>query len=144
MTGKRIWKFVFALVVITVLAFGGMALYRLGFTHGALTNITLPEGSEFPMMPYAYRPFGGHYGPRVGLLGLFPLLCFGGFFFLALMFGGGCLARRWAWMRYSTKNPEYWKKYGPPHGRPGCPPWADDQPEAVSETPPKDSDQTAD
>ena len=48
MTGKRIWKVVFALVIIAGLALGGVAIYQVGFTHGAMTNFTLPESSEYP------------------------------------------------------------------------------------------------
>ena len=135
MKSRFIWRAIFALVVIVGLALGGIALYQMGFSHGAMTNITFPEGSEFPMMPYAYHPLGWHTGPRIGLLGLFPLLCFGGFFFLMLMCGFGFMARRRAWKHYGPESHhEYWKHYGPPWG-PGRPPWAEDQPktEAPSE-----------
>ena len=43
MTGKRIWKVVFISVVVAVLVFGSIALYRLGFAHGAMTNFSFPE-----------------------------------------------------------------------------------------------------
>jgi hypothetical protein len=143
MTGKRIWRLVFALLIIAGISLGGFALYRMGFAHGAMTNITLPEGGEFPVVPYAYHPLGWHYGPRVGLLGIFPLLCFGGIFFLALMFGFGFMARKRAWMHYygPGSHPGYWKHHGPPWG-PGKPPWEQEQPKAESETPPAETDQT--
>ena len=129
MKNKFFWRAFFALIFIGVLALGGFAIYQFGFSHGAMTNITLPEGSEFPMAPYAIRPLGWHYGPRVGLLGLFPLLCFGGFFFLMLMFGFGFMTRRRAWKHYGPGwHSEHWKHNGPPWG-PGRPPWVEDQPE---------------
>lgn len=141
MKGKYLWKVVFTLVVITVLAIGGVALYRLGFSHGAMTNITLPEGSEFPVMLYAHRPLGWNFGTRVGLMGLFPLLCFGGFFFFALMCGFGFMARKRAWMHYGPgSKPETWKHHGPPHWGPGCPPWEQEKNEADSEIPPVKTD----
>lgn len=136
MTGKNIFRFVFALVIIVGLALGGIALYQMGFSHGAMTNITFPEGSEFPVTPYTLHPLGWHYGPRVGLLGLFPLLCFGGFFFLALMCGFGFMARKRAWRHYGPGwSHEHWKHHGPPPWGSGRPPWAEDQPEAEAEVP---------
>ena len=140
MSGKRfLFKGLLVLIIVIMLAVGGIAIYRAGFTHGMMTNITLPEGSEFPgdafgRMPYGLMPLGWHTGPRVGLLGIFPLLCFGGFFFLMLMFGFGFFARKRAWMHH----PEHWKHPGPPWG-PGRPPWVQDQPEAESEAPPAES-----
>ena len=133
MTGKLIWKVLFALVIIAGLLLGAAALYQIGYTHGAMTNITLPEGGEFPVMPYAYRSLGWHAGPRVGLLGLFPLLCFGGFFFLVLLFGFGFMARKRAWRHYSPG--EYWKHHGPPPWGSGRPPWAEEQSQAESQVP---------
>jgi hypothetical protein len=75
------------------------------------------------------------------LLGLFPLLCFGGFFFLALMCGFGFMARKRAWMHhYGPGSPhEYWKHRGP--WGPGCPPWEQEQPETETESAPAEADQ---
>jgi hypothetical protein len=142
MTGKNIFRFVFALAIIVGLVLGGIALYQMGFSHGAMTNITFPEGSEIQVMPYAYSPLGWQTGPRIGLLGLAPLLCFGGFFFLILMFGFGFMARKRAWMHHYGPD---WKHHGPPpggQGRPGGaqPPWAGEQPKAESEAPSTETD----
>ncbi len=114
-----LWQVFFALVIITGLALGGMAIYRAGFTHGAMTNLTIPEGAEYPLMPYRHMPYGRGIGPRVGLMGLFPLLCFGGFFFLLLIGGIGFGARKRAWMHHYGPGacPPYGKHHGPP------PPW---------------------
>jgi len=149
MTGKRIFKVIFALVVVAVIAFGSLAIYRLGFAHGAMTNITLPEGSEslgeaFGRMPYRHMPLGWHYGPRVGFLGMFPFLCFGGFFFLMLMFGFGFMARKRAWMHHygPGSHPSHWKHEGTPPRGPGCPPWEQKQPEADPDTPTAETDST--
>ena len=66
-----------------------------------MTNLTLPEGAEYPLVPFGHMPYGRGIGPRAGLLGLFPLLCFGGFTFLLLLFGFGFMARkRRAWMHH--------------------------------------------
>lgn len=130
MTGKRIWKVIFILVIVTGLVLGGVAIYRAGFTHGAMTNLTLPEGSEYPVVPFRHLPYGMGIGPRAGLLGLFPLMCFGGFFFLMLFFGFGFCARRRAWMHYGPGAHHHWKHHGPP-------PW--EQSEAESQPP---SDET--
>lgn len=143
MTGKRIWKVVFALVIIAGLALGGVAIYRAGFTHGVITNFTPPEGAEYPMIPFGHMPYGRSIGPRVGLLGLFPLLCFGGFFFLLLIGGISFCARRRAWMRYGPGAYQHWKQHGPPPPWWGQdkPPWADDQSQTDSDTPPTETEE---
>ncbi len=145
MTGKRIWKVIFALVIIAGLVLGGVAIYKAGFTHGAMTNLTLPDGSEYPMMPFQHMPYGRSIGPRAGLLGLFPLLCFGGFFFLLLVGGMSFCARRRAWMHYGPGAYHPWKQHGPPP--PGWgqdkPPWADDQSQTESDTHPAETEETA-
>ena len=137
MTGKQIWKVVFALAIIAGLALGGVAIYQAGFTHGAMTNFRLPESSEYPVMPFGHMPYGRSIGPRVGLLGLFPLLCFGGFFFLLLMGGFGVFARRRAWMHCEPGTyPNHCKHHGPPPPWWGQekPPWAEGQPQAEPNT----------
>ena len=142
---RTIWWVILGVVVIALLAFGGIALYRAGYTHGAMAEFTLPEGSEIPALPYGRAPFayGRHFGPRTGLFGFFPfLLCFGGFFILMCLFGFG---RRRYWMQ-SGKG--HWKHHGPHpywHGGPwgpGKPPWAEDQPETESEAPPAEADES--
>jgi hypothetical protein len=146
MKSRFIWRAFFALVFTGLLALGGIALYQMGFSHGAMANITLPEGSELPMMPFAYRSLNWHYGPRIGLLGLLPLLCFGGFFFLMMICAFGFMARRRAWKHYGPRwDSEHWKHHGPPPWGPGRPPWwqspgAEDQPEAEPETPPTEAE----
>jgi hypothetical protein len=142
MTGKRIWKLIFALIIIAGLAVGGIALYQMGFTHGAMTNLTLPESGQYPLVPFGHLPLGWHSGPRMGLLGFFPLLCFGGFFFLVLMFGFGFMARKRAWMHHYGPgfHPGHWKQSGPPPWGPGRPPWTQDQPETESEIPSPETD----
>lgn len=147
MSGKQLlFKGLLALMIVAVLAVGGIAIYRAGFTHGMMTNITLPEGSEFPVesferMPYGHTPLGWHAGPRIGLLGIFPLLCFGGFFFLLLMFGFGFMTSKRAWMHYGPgSHPNHWRHHGPPPWGSGKPPWEQEQ--AESETPPAETDQT--
>jgi len=148
MTGRLIWKVLFALVIIAGLVLGGAALYQMGFTHGAMTNITLPEDGEFPMLPhgrvpFGYVPLGWHAVPRVGLLGILPLLCFAGFFFLVLMFGFGFMARKRAWRHYGSGwQHEYWKHHGPPPWGPGKPPWAGDQAQTESDTPSAETEET--
>jgi hypothetical protein len=137
MKGKFIWRMIFALLVITVFTLGSIAIYRMGFTHGAMTNITLPEGSDFPVTPYAHRSLGWHYSPRLGLLGIFPLLCFGGFFFLMLMFGFGFIARKRSWMHHYGPGPYpgHWKHHGTPPWGPDKAPPPDTQNEAKPESP---------
>ena len=135
--GKRIWTVLFALAVILGLALGGVAIYKVGFTHGAMTNLSMPEGAEYPLTPFGHMPYGRAVSPRVGLLGLFPLLCFGGFFFLLLIGGLGFCARRRAWMHHygPGSQPDYWKHHGPPFWGSGKPPGAEDQTQTESRAP---------
>ena len=142
MTGKRIWKVIFALVIITGLVLGGAAIYKAGFAHGAMTNLTVPEGSEYPVVPFGHLPYGRAIGPRVGLLGLFPLLCFGGFFTLMLMFGFGFMARKRAWRYYGPgPHPDHWKHHGqPPWWGSGKPPWEQEQPQRDADQPPVEAE----
>lgn len=142
MTGKRIWKVVFALVIITGLALGGVAIYNAGFTHGAMTNLTLPEGGEYPVESFRHLPYGRGIGPRAGLLGLFPMLCFGGFFFFLLICGFGFFSRRRAWMHYGPGAYHHQKHHGPPPPWWGWdkPPWAEDQSQTESEPPPAETE----
>ena len=137
MSGKRIFVGVLlALICVVLLVAGGVAIYQAGFAHGALTNLSLPEGNVFPMAPLRHiSPFGWHAVPRIGLLGLFPLLCFGSFFFLVLLCGFGFFARKRAWVRHHygpESDPEFWKHYGPSPWGSGPPPWAQNQPESES------------
>jgi hypothetical protein len=142
MTGKRYIKIIFALVVIVIVAFGSVALYRLGFAHGAMTNITISEGGDLSMLPYGRYPMGWHYGPRMGLLGFFPLLCFGGFFFLFLLFGFGFITRKRAWMHPhgSGSHPKNWEHYGSPPWGAGERSQEENQPAADSESPSEKKD----
>ena len=135
MTGKQIWKVVFALVIITGLALGSVTIYKVGFSHGVMTNLTLPESSEYPSVPFRHLPYERSILPRVGLLGLFPLLCFGSFFFLLLIGGFGFCSRR-AWKHYGPGPNYHWKHHGPPPwwGQ-EKPPWAEDQPQTESDRP---------
>jgi hypothetical protein len=142
MTDKRIWKVIFALVIVVGLVLGGVAIYNAGFTHGAMINITLPEGSEAPLVPHGHMPYGRSFGPRAGLLGLFPLLCFGGFFFLLFFSGLACFARRRAWMHYGPGAAQYWKHHGPPPSwwGSGKPPWAEDPTQTEPAAPSADTE----
>ena len=130
MSGKRIFvRGLLALIFAALLIAGGLAIYQAGFARGALTNLSLPESGAYTMLPFAHSPLGWRVWPRIGLLGIFPLLCFGSFFFLMLLFGFGFFARKRTWMHYPCgPHSDYWKHYGPP-------PWAQNQPEAGGEAP---------
>ena len=115
MTGRRIWRVVFAMVIIAGLVLGGVAIYQAGFARGLMSDFKLPESSEYPLIPYGHMPYGRSIMPRLGLLGLFPLLCFGGFFFLIVFWGLSFFARRRPWMHDGPcTNSNHWKHHGPP------------------------------
>ena len=143
MNGKWIFKTIFALVIIAGLVIGGVALYQLGFSQGAMTTLALPEGGEELVAPGRFMYPGWHFGPRVGMLGLFPLLlCLGGFFFLLMMFGFGFAFRKRAWRRHGAgRHHEYWKHHGPPPWGPDRPCKAEDQSKTESESPPEDKEE---
>jgi hypothetical protein len=113
-----------ALVILAGVTLGGIALYQAGFAHGAMTNFTWPESAEAPLVPHGYQPYARTIGPRAGLLGFFPLLCFGGFFLL-LIASFGFFARRRAWMHCGPEAYHAWKHHGspPPWWGTGKPPW---------------------
>jgi hypothetical protein len=142
MTARRIWKIFFAMVIIAALVLGGVAIYQAGFARGVVSDFKLPESSQYPLVPYGHMPYGRSIMPRLGLLGLFPLLCFGGFFFLMMFWGLSFFARRRAWMHDGPcANPHHWKYHGPPPwwGQ-GKPPEAGDQSQADSNTPLEESE----
>jgi hypothetical protein len=115
MIGKRFWKVIIALMIVTGLVLGGVVIYQAGYAHGAMTGFSLPANAEHPVVPFDPMLYGYHMGPRVGLLGLFPLLCFGGFFYLLLIFGMGIFARKRAWMHYGPgAHPHNWRHSEPP------------------------------
>ena len=143
MTGRRIWKIFLALVIVAALVLGGVAIYQAGFARGVNSEFKFPESSEYPLIPYRHMPYGRNMiVPRLGLLGLFPLLCLGGFFFLMVFWGLSFFARRRAWMQDgSSANPYHWKYHGPPPwwGQ-GKPPEAAGQSQADSNAPLKESE----
>lgn len=143
MNGKWIFKTIFAMVIIAGLVIGGVALYQLGFSQGAMTTLALPEGGEELVAPGRFMYPGWHFGPRAGLLGLFPLLfCFGGFFFLMVMFAFGFVFRRRAWKRHGPgRHHEYWKHHGQPPWGPDRPGKAEDQSKTESEDPPEEKEE---
>ena len=138
MTGKRIWGIIFALVIIAALVLASVAIYQAGFARGAMSDFKLSEGSEYPLVPYGHLPYGRSIVPRLGLLGLFPLLCFGSFFFLMVFWGLSFFSRRRAWMYDGPcTNLHHWKHHGP---RPW---WGQHKPSEVEGQPKTDSNTTS-
>jgi hypothetical protein len=116
---STIWmRVLLSVVLLALLVGGGYAVYRLGFTRGAVSA----EAGEFPMEHWFDAPMVPHhsYYPRMGYA-FFPLggLLFG-LFFLMLVFG---LFRRIVfgppWMRWgygphdSYRHPHHprWGRY---------------------------------
>jgi hypothetical protein len=142
---RTIWWILLGVVVLALLAIGGVAIYRAGFTHGAMTNLTLSEGNEFPAFPHRMVPYRRPFGMRSGLSGFFPaLFCFGGLFMVGLAFAA--FRRRHYWKYADKEYAKYWKHHGPPpywHAGPwgpGKPPWAEDQPESEPDAPSAETD----
>lgn len=108
-TRPKIWvRVLFGILALTLIAAGGMFLFRMGFSQGAITaGGEALSFSEMPMAdgythPYAYGyPMRFHFFPFGGLL----------FGFLFLMMIGG-LMRRAFWGRR-------WAMAGGPVGRHG-------------------------
>ena len=80
-----IWKVVLGLVIVALLVGGGAALYRTGYAHGVMSDMTFED------MPFArgdvegMMPYGGMYPSYYGRghMGFFSFgrMLFGGFVF---------------------------------------------------------------
>jgi hypothetical protein len=130
--GGFLLRFVFTLVIIGLLAAGGVALYRFGWGQGyqtaALTAASAigqdtggaqvaPPPPYYGYGPWLYRPHWFGYGPGFGFFPFFPLFGIGFFLILLFLFGG--LFRRWAWgpgpYRWGPEAEREWRER---HGRP--------------------------
>ena len=86
-----IWKVVLGLVIVALLVGGGAALYRTGYAHGVMSDMTFEDmpfarGDVEGMMPYGGM-YSGYYGR--GHMGFFSLgrMLFGGFVFFIIVGG---------------------------------------------------------
>jgi hypothetical protein len=120
--GSFILRFMAALLLIAILAGGGYAVYRLGFTQGYAVGIAQTAGDSqqfrqgFPYYPGFMMP---HFG--FGFFPIFPLFGFLFFgFFILMLVGFIFRPRHWgpAGMQHMHDHP-----WGPP-------PWAKEQPGA--------------
>ena len=109
-------RFILALVLIAVLAIGGMALFRGGWSQGYQAGVIAANSAESEALPVV--PFYGGlarypYTPGFG----FPLLaCFLGIgFFLLVFFLFGAIFRPWGWAGHHHRGWRYGRKR---------PPWA--------------------
>jgi hypothetical protein len=124
-----VWvRVILSLVLLAVLLGGGYAIYRFGFTQGALAveaGDFWPEGwHDHPMMPYRYPMHGRGFFP-------FGSLLFG-FFFLMLVFAlfrRIIFGPRWARWGYGYGSRGF-------HGHPGHPRW--DREKDVDQVPPEE------
>jgi len=129
-----LWRFILVLVLLGVLAGGGLVLYRAGFDQGYQTAALTAgsSGSETaPQPPYGVYP-PGYLWRGYGHFGFFhPFGWFFGIgFFLLVFFLFGGLFRLWGWRRWGSGpgHPGYWG-YGPHPG------WYGQQPPAPGEKP---------
>ena len=109
----RLWKVVLGILLLALLVGGGFALYRAGYAHGVMADVTFPDGSfegiaPFHRMPYGMRGYSGH-------MGFFPLgrLFFGGLIFFLLV---GAIFRFFG-MRH------YWAMHRMGYAGEDAPPW---------------------
>jgi hypothetical protein len=107
-------RFLLAVLLIGLLAAGGVSLYRMGwvsgYSTGTLAGAAGAAGAEgaSPVAPVA--PYGYGFPLFFHPFGFFPMLV--GFLFLFFLFGG--LFRLWGWRHWSSGH---WE-----HGH--VPPWA--------------------
>jgi hypothetical protein len=91
------WRLLLAVLLIGLLAVGGMALFRAGWAQGYQVAVLSPASGEagVPRLP-VYAPYPGYgFMPFFPPFGLF--VCFGGFLLLFLLFGSMFAGRRhWA------------------------------------------------
>jgi hypothetical protein len=126
MFGFRIfWRIILALILVGLLAAGGVALYRTGWTQGyqtAALSVGAGTGEAQPQAPvipaYPLYPGWGHYGPFYGFSPFTPLLWLG--FFVLIFFLIGGLFRPWGWRRWGGGHVHGGWGHGP------MPPWAKD------------------
>ena len=114
-----LWKVVLGIVVITLLVGGGAMLYRAGYAHGVMSDVSFEEmplahGDVDGMMPGHGMPYGGMRGYH-GHGGFFLLghFLFGGLIFF-LIFGA---IFRFFGMRH------YWTMHRMGYEGEGAPPW---------------------
>jgi hypothetical protein len=100
------WRFILALLLVGLLAAGGVALFRAGWAQGYQAGAlsvapgsgvggTTPGVPFYPYLPYGFYPFFPPFG-------IFAWI--GGFFLLFFLFGG--LFRLWGW-RHWAGGPGY-------------------------------------
>lgn len=114
----RLWKVVLGIVLVALLVGGGAMLYRAGYAHGVMSDVSFEEmpfahGDTDGMMPGYGMPYGGMRGYH-GQMGFFPLgrLLFGGLIFLLIL---GCIFRFFGMRRYWAMNRmDYEGKGAPP------------------------------
>ncbi len=123
--GGFLLRILLALLLVGLLAAGGVALYRLGWAQGyqagalATASSTTGQGNTpnqvVPPAPYYfYGPWfygRGFYGPGFGFFPFFPLFGLG--FFLIVFFLVGGLFRMWSFRRwYGGPGSGYWRHEG--------------------------------
>ena len=128
---KWFWKVIAILLVLAIFVGGGIAIYKIGFTHGAAADLWTSEEGGF------IHPPGGHYftpyaRPRMFFPGFGLFL---GFLLVMFLFGGiGRMIRHRYWRKqgmppykgpYPTHCGPGWHKYHHPFWGEG--PWSRDQ-----------------
>lgn len=128
-----LWRFLLALVLLAVIASGGVALYRIGWAQGyqaGALSVNAPGAAQgaAPQAPGPYYGYPYHYGPGFGFPFFFfpfgPLLGIG-FFLLVIFLIRGIFRplgwRRWGYGPYGPHGPWGYGPYGPRPGEEGQP-----------------------
>jgi len=119
-----LFRFLFALLLIGLLAVGGMALFRSGYTQGyqvgALAASAASKGTTPPLPAYGYPPMGLYPGYGYPMYGSPFGLFFGIGLFVLFLFMIGGIFRMMAWRHWAGAHGSEFK--GPDFG-PGGPPW---------------------
>ena len=102
---KWFWKGLAGLLILALFVGGGIAIYRIGFTHGVTAGLwDAAEGSQ--VLP----PDGLHFSPYARPRVFFPGLgLFLGFILIVFIFGGiGRMIRYSCWRQAGQPYPPHW------------------------------------
>ena len=137
-----IWKVVLGLVIIGLLVGGGVALYRTGYAHGVMSDMSFEE------MPFAHGDVDGMM-PYHGMHGMRGYHGYGHFSFGRMLFGGlifflivGGLFRLFGMRRYGYGMPP-WAMHKMHHKGKGGPPWMHHDHPYWGKMKPEDDDEIA-
>lgn len=136
-----VWRAVAMVVLVGLVAAGGFAIHRLGWSQGYAAAELVAEGEDAPTPPLAapgWRPVGSVYWPSIGgllvtlLLGLIAFAFVGKLLRILLWGAMGGPAMGGPWMAGSWRH-HWYRMHGPVPSPYGHGPWYYEPAEAPQE-----------